>query len=338
MKRLLFVVGCLPLLLAACGGSGDSASSSSTVAPSQAAGSASAITSSGATPLPTPTANGTIAFSKVVSGTGSLGELSTVQADGTGLVQLGAGEEISFKQAAWSPDGTRIAYILGNSSVRPWSYYPYAVCAMNADGTGQTKLTKGKMRGSWPTWSPDGTQIAFVRALPPAGGDGIYVMNADGSGPRRLTDGDAPRWAPNGAIYFAKGAPSDVFRINADGSGLRQVTKGVEVGAFALSRDGKQLAVYDSFVDQIVTLPATGAGSPVVLVDQVAAKGYVPTRNGLPFGVALSWAPDGRALAFATSDMDDSAGSALYIVNADGSGLSAVPDTGGVWDPAWRPE
>jgi dipeptidyl aminopeptidase/acylaminoacyl peptidase len=326
------------LTLAACGGSSTSASSSATAAPSPAPDSALATASTGAAPLPAPTATGTIAFSKVVSGTGSLGELSTVRADGEGLTQLAAGGEVSFKQPAWSPDGTRIAYILGNSSVRPWSYYPYSVWTMNADGTGQIKLTKGKMRGSWPTWSPDGKQIAFVRALPPAQGDGIYVMNADGSALRRLTDGDAPHWAPNGAIYFAGGVPSDVFRINADGSGLRQVTKGVEVGAFAVSQDGKQLAVYDSFVDQIVTLPATGAGSPVVVVDQVAAKGYVPTHNGLPFGVALSWAPDGRALAFATSDMDDSAGSALYIVSADGSGLSAVPDTGGVWDPAWRPE
>ena len=326
------------LTLTACGGSGSSASGTATVEPSPATDSVAATASTGAAPLPAPTATGTIAFSKVVSGTGSFGELTTVQADGTGLVQLAAGEEVSFKQPAWSSDGTKIAYILGNSSVRPWSYYPYAVWTMNAEGTGQTKLTKGKMRGSWPTWSPDGKQIAFVRALPPAEGDGIYVMNADGSGLRRLTDGDAPHWAPNGAIYFAGGAPSDVFRINADGSGLRQVTEGVEVGAFALSQDGKQLAVYDSFVDQIVTLPATGAGSPVVVVDQVAAKGYVPTHNGLPFGVALSWSPDGRALAFATSDMDDSAGSALYVVNVDGSGLSAVPDTGGVWDPAWRPE
>ena len=264
------------LTFAACGGSGNSGSSSATVAPSQGAGSASAAASTVATPLPAPTVTGTIAVSKVVSTTGSFGELFTVQANGTDLAQLAAGEEVSFKQAAWSPDGTRIAYILGNSSVRPWSYYPYAVWAMNADGTGQTKLTKGKMRGSWPTWSPDGTQIAFSRALPPADGGGIYVMDADGSGLRRVTSGDAPRWAPNGAIYFAKGAPSDVFRINPDGNGLRRVTKGVEVGAFALSPDGKQLAVYDFYNDRIVTLPASGAGSPVALVEQLVPKGYVP--------------------------------------------------------------
>ena len=53
---------------------------------------------------------------------------------------------------------------------------------MNADGTGTTRLTSTKENDTHPTWSPDGSQIAFARD-----GD-IYVMNADGSNARRISD------------------------------------------------------------------------------------------------------------------------------------------------------
>ena len=63
---------------------------------------------------------------------------------------------------------------------------------MNADGTGITPVTdplSSNYRHSWnyhPSWSPDGTKIAFATTRH---GDGeIYLMNADGSDPLRLTN------------------------------------------------------------------------------------------------------------------------------------------------------
>lgn len=332
----LLVLAPVLALAAACGGTGtasDSPSASATtpVVPSAAA-------SAGETPLPTPTVAGTIAVSKVTLSTGTFGELYAVSADGTGLGLLAAGEEVSLKQAAWSPDGTRIAYIMGNSSSRPWSYYPYSLWTMNADGSGQARLMGEKVRGLWPTWSPDGKKIAFVRVLPSDDNAGIFVVNADGTGLERVTSGDLPIWTPGGDIYFVKSPAGDIFSIRPDGSGRTRVTTDIAVGAFAVSRDGTQLAIYDVLGDSIVTLPADGSGSPAVVVDQVTAKGYTLEVDYRSIGVVLTWAPDGRTLAFAASDGMDTEGSALYIVNADGTGLSMVPGTGNVWDPAWRPE
>ena len=52
---------------------------------------------------------------------------------------------------------------------------------MNADGSGQRRLTRNPARDKDPAWSPDGRRIAFNS------GSQIWLMNPDGSGQRSLT-------------------------------------------------------------------------------------------------------------------------------------------------------
>ena len=61
---------------------------------------------------------------------------------------------------------------------------------MNPDGTGTTKLVDV---GSSPTWSPDGTKLAY------AGAGGIHVVNADGTSDTPIGAGAHPAWSPDGA-------------------------------------------------------------------------------------------------------------------------------------------
>ena len=72
------------------------------------------------------------------------------------------------------------------------------IYVMNADGSGETRITDNQADDTDPTWSPDGLRIAFVSDRD--GNREIYVMNTDGGDQTRLTnnpDSDfAPAWSP----------------------------------------------------------------------------------------------------------------------------------------------
>ena len=61
----------------------------------------------------------------------------------------------------------------------------YEIYVMNADGSGQTRLTNNGATDVWPSWSPDGSQILFSSGQTVTGLD-LYVMNADGTNMRKI--------------------------------------------------------------------------------------------------------------------------------------------------------
>ena len=76
-------------------------------------------------------------------------------------------------QATWSLDGSRIAVVVGEAR----HVKAYAgngdLYVMRADGTQLSQLTSGSVVSS-PTWSPDGTQLAFVRRTESRSPNAIY--------------------------------------------------------------------------------------------------------------------------------------------------------------------
>ena len=74
---------------------------------------------------------------------------------------------------AWSPDGTRIAFMCRNPINNV-----FEICVMNADGTGRTQLTNNSVLDGTPTWSPDGEKIVFGRGS--SSQAQLWLMRADG--------------------------------------------------------------------------------------------------------------------------------------------------------------
>ncbi|MBI5649787.1 MAG: PD40 domain-containing protein [Chloroflexi bacterium] len=117
----------------------------------------------------------------------------------------------------WSPNGKHIVFtgVAEGMSNEIWT--------INVDTLELTNLTKNPAWDEDPTWSPDGTQIAF--ASDRDGQIQIYTMNTDGSQAIKLTDDPlgcySPDWSPDAKkIAFAcnTGRASIIYTMNADGS------------------------------------------------------------------------------------------------------------------------
>jgi TolB protein len=308
MRRGLAALVTIALLAAGCASAPASGRSSSSAAPR--------------VPL------GTIAFSsnRLVAW-----DIYVIRTDGTGLTRLTHVATDGAFDPTWSPDGTKIAYAVYNGSQNNWHLW-----VMDADGSSQTELTRGYM----PAWSPDGSEITYaIYPNTPTSPQHIYVMNADGTDRKQVTTGpgcDAfPAWEPNGIIVFERtlnpekcaGGHDDMFAVNPDGSGLLRLTTGQSYGNPSPSPDGTRIAIQDFKRNRIEIFSAYGDAT----VTLVAA-------NAVDFGsswVDAAWSPDGKALALAGSYTGNVG---LYIVNADGSGLTKVPNGEDASDPAWKPE
>lgn len=227
----------------------------------------------------------------------------------------------------------------------PWllyAWYPASLYIVRPDGSDRHQLDLG-VSGEpvQPSWSADGTQIAFVlrdRGKTPR--DSIWTVNADGSGAALFYDGNGacddganyPVWSPDGkrmalVCYSIVGGTS-ISTVAVLDLATMQKTELVRLAwpefidnPPSWSPDGKTLAF------DILTWDPTNTSVTSQLVATVLAAGGTVERLTDPamFGAHPHWSPDGTLIAFNTYDTGNvhgiSESSNVYTIKPDGTAL-----------------
>src|SRR5207244_1745628 len=152
---------------------------------------------------------------------------------------------------AWSPNGKFLVFpeASGIDSPRSW----ISLLSLSDYSTRRLTLPPGGSLDQSPKFSPDGSQIAFVRSTVAGGSNDVYVIGAGGGEAKRLTFDHRPiigppAWTVDGReIVFSstRGGPESLWRIFARGGEPRPVAGPMGEGGWpSIPPKGDQLVYH----------------------------------------------------------------------------------------------
>jgi hypothetical protein len=256
------------------------------------------------TPSKNPT-NGVVAFSDGATGIQSL--YTILGADGSGLRHIQTRSDAG--ETSWSPTGKTIASRVAAGAPS------FGLFSINGDGTNRQQLGGGIQ--DFPSWSPEGDEIAFTKnyldlmVMPSTGGDGKEILKHDtlstGEGVLVTAAGDSFPGFTNSAAAFVPFTYLQTAILHT-----------------AWSPDGMRIAFELEAVDgvaHIFAISNLGGGTLVALTNHATASDRSP-----------SWSPDGTKIFFQSNR---SGTWQIWSMNANGTGLTQLTSTGQNYSPSW---
>lgn len=242
-------------------------------------------------------------------------QLFMMNSDGSGARSL-TGDQTDVRTPAFAPDGKYIIYTANPKAMTITHEPGDQIFITTVEGGNTRQLTKNSYQNGNPVFSPDGSLVAFKRALTHRGRSmggytwddwDIYVMNFDGTNERRLTNKEfnytsIPRFTPDGQrIVFS----ADLSLYNIDSKGTRSL---------------KFFATDLYFVD------LRRPGELGKLSDNASAP-PVDSSDNKPVSSQPTLSPDGARIAF-ICDRANAYDYEICAMNSDGSNLRVLTRTG----------
>ena len=195
------------------------------------------------------------------------------------------------------------------------------------DGAGLWRVTDNSARDESPVWSPDGTEIAFLRSQSSGGGQ-VWIIDENGGNERQLTFTESGiwnspiDWSPDSdRILFDSGRGSGgMFTMDTNGGNVTKINDATLASSGGWSPDGQYVAYLPNDL-QTIRIEESDTYS---LVREISLGESVIAQQ-------LRWSPDGRMFAVWH-------GVALLLVSVDGTQIESIPLPDGAGFMNWTPD
>jgi len=279
------------------------------------------------------------------------------------ISSVGAGALTGNDNAAWSPDGTRIAWQASDGTTNQ-------IWVANSDGTNRVAISSVAGPTSLntnPVWSPDGSRIAWSGKL----GSFTTILTADPDGTNRVnvaipgifdtttqpTDNRTPQWSPDGTKIAWVGiinpstpsAKTDVYVALSNGTAETNLSgpPGLDglIGNSGprWSPDGTSLVWSTNFaLAGITEIVSTPVANPLTRTD-ISGGGVSPAPLG---NLVPAWSPDGSRIVWSGVSQtgpsaghleiwaaDPDGGNRMEISTVDNTTLDPTVNLQPVWSP-----
>ena len=212
--------------------------------------------------------------------------------------------------------------------------HQFELARINLDGSNHSRLTLNAFFDYHPSWSPDGTRIAYLRSTSSgvinlAGATNIrnptwpavrlYTMAPDGSRVQAFSSpwltSHAPQWSPDSGVLAVVGDHGDrpgwwLYTVNVDGSGWRRLSETVSGPSW--SPDGERLAFAKPDGDDVALYTIARDGTDVQRVTTIEnwrGADWLPGPSHA-WIETIAWSPGGSKILYSCDgicvvDLDD---------------------------------
>lgn len=252
----------------------------------------------------------------------------------------------NYETSSISPDGKKIIYVQNILGTTEWESF-----IMNSDGSNPQNISGLAGRDLYASWNGNSSEAFFYVDSPIAAEVRLYRQSAISNPLDRLQLLRISPGLPSGlvsasstnklALIGAFGSDTAIYTMNSDGTGLKLILAesdpavgGSVLRSPAWSPDGQKIAYFTAFKDAnsrytrmaVNLMNADGSNQrqlislPTDWVNEVCCQS----------NITLCWSPDGAKIAFNKFEAD--LFSHIYIINADGSGLTQITFASNVVD------